>query len=173
MNIDPKDDPVHYDLEVSLEEIFSGCIKEEQIKRKIYSVNGLEIQDVCLSNTVSPGTPDGAQIPHLEAGDKHLNSIPADIIFTVRYKDHPLFDVHETDIYYTVFVSSHEAQYGLFLDIITLEHKILNLGWKGIKFGEETEIPNQGLPLLNNPMQRGNLHVKFDTCHTKIKGNHL
>src|SRR5699024_5786268 len=78
----PKDAPIEKEFTLTLEEIFSGCSKELDHKRKIIDEDGNEsTENKQLKVEVNPGVEDGTRFPFEEQGDQCPSSVPADIIY--------------------------------------------------------------------------------------------
>lgn len=94
-----KDPPVTYDLQVSLEDIYTGTTKKMKITRNVFSPDGrMSKEDKMLTIVVKPGWKEGTKITFPEEGDRKPNSKPADIVFVIKDKPHPTFTRSGSDI---------------------------------------------------------------------------
>ncbi|KAH0819001.1 hypothetical protein GEV33_003789 [Tenebrio molitor] len=101
-----QDPPIEHDLYVSLEDITKGCTKKMKISRKVLQSDGTaKKEDKVLTINVKPGWKAGTKITFQREGDQGRNKIPADIVFIIRDKPHPLFKREGSDIRYTAKIS--------------------------------------------------------------------
>ena len=105
-----KDPPVTYDLQVSLEDIYSGTTKKMKITRNIISPDGrVTKEDKMLTISVKPGWKEGTKVTFAEEGDRKPNSKPADIVFVIKDKPHPTFTRSGSDVKYKAKVGLREV----------------------------------------------------------------
>lgn len=106
-NKDKMQDPaIEHDLYVTLDDITLGCTKKMKISRKVLQPDGTtKKEDKVLTINVKPGWKAGTKITFQREGDQGRNKIPADIVFIIRDKPHPLFKREGSDIRYTVKIS--------------------------------------------------------------------
>ncbi|XP_040006047.1 dnaJ homolog subfamily B member 13 isoform X3 [Xiphias gladius] len=91
------------------------------------------------------------------------NSIPADIVFIVRQKSHPLFVRQHNDLIYKAQVSLEMALTGFSVDVETLDGRLLNIPINDIVHPTYKKVvTGEGMPLSQDPSQRGNLILTFD-----------
>uniref|UniRef100_A0A8D8X8M5 DnaJ protein homolog 1 n=1 Tax=Cacopsylla melanoneura TaxID=428564 RepID=A0A8D8X8M5_9HEMI len=160
-----QDNPIEHDLYVTLEDIVRGCTKKMKISRKVLQPDGISRkEDKVLTINVKPGWKAGTKITFQKEGDQGKNKIPADIVFIIRDKPHPLFKREGSDLRYTAKITLRDALTGCALNIPTLtgEKVPLNLKSEIIKPNTIKKIPNQGLPLPKEPQKKGDLLVSFD-----------
>lgn len=106
-----KDPPVMHELKVSLEEVFSGCTKKMKISRKRLNQDGLTVhsEDKILTVDIKRGWKEGTKITFPSEGDETPTNIPADVVFVVKDKPHPLFRREGSDIIYPAKISLREV----------------------------------------------------------------
>jgi DnaJ-class molecular chaperone len=159
-----QDPPVEHDLLVSLEELLAGCTKKMKITRKVVGSDGsIRKEDKVLTIHVKPGWKAGTKITFPREGDQTGHNIPADIVFHIKDKAHPLFKRDGADIRYTARISLREALCGCTISIPTLsgdriQQRITDI----IKPTTTKRIPGQGLPHSKEPNRRGDLIIGFD-----------
>uniref|UniRef100_R4G4S3 Putative molecular chaperone dnaj superfamily n=2 Tax=Rhodnius TaxID=13248 RepID=R4G4S3_RHOPR len=160
-----QDSPIEHDLYVSLEDIFTGCVKKMKISRKVLQPDGTtRKEDKFLTINVKPGWKSGTKITFQREGDQSRNKIPADIVFIIRDKPHPFLKRDGSDIRYTAKVTLKQALCGVVLDLPSLTDRKLTLNMKNeiIKPQMVKRIVGEGLPLPKEPAHRGDLLVSFD-----------
>ena len=85
-----------------LEEIYHGCVKKMKISRRVLQADGSpKKEDKFVSITVKPGWKNGTKVTFQKEGDQTKGKIPADIVFIIRDKPHPLFKREGSDLRYT------------------------------------------------------------------------
>ncbi|KAI1289952.1 DnaJ -like protein subfamily B member 4 [Halotydeus destructor] len=160
-----QDPAVEHDLYVSLEELLKGCTKKMKITRKVLNTDGRSSrkEDKVLTIHVKPGWKAGTKITFQKEGDQGYSSVPADIVFIIRDKPHPLFKRDGSDIKYAAKVTLKEALCGCTVTVPTLTGEKIQLRISDIvKPTSVKRIPNQGLPYTKEPSKRGDLVVNFD-----------
>jgi len=96
-------------------------------------------------------------------GDQNPNRVPADVVFIIRDKPHPVFKRDGADIKYKAKISLKEALTGASLTVPTLDgRKVPLLITDIIKPGATRRIQGHGLPHQKQPTKRGDLVVEFD-----------
>lgn len=102
-----QDSAVVRDLQVSLEDIFKGCTKKLKITRKVLNSDGrsTRMEDKILTIDVKPGWKSGTKITFPKEGDQAPNKVPADIVFVIKDKPHPMFTRDGSDIKYKATIS--------------------------------------------------------------------
>ncbi|XP_046875916.1 dnaJ homolog subfamily B member 13 [Hypomesus transpacificus] len=161
-----QDFPIERDLHLALEDLFFGCTKKIKISRRVMNDDGhtSSIKDKILTIIVKPGWDEGTKITFPEEGDQGPNSIPADIVFVVRQKNHPRFVRAHNALVYTAQISLEMALTGFSIDVETLDGRLLNIPVNDIVHQNYSKVvTGEGMPLSQHPAQRGSLIIQFDT----------
>ncbi|CAG9828369.1 unnamed protein product [Diabrotica balteata] len=165
-NADKIQDPaIEHDLYVSLEDITKGCQKKLKICRRVMQPDGsTKKEDKVLTINVKPGWKAGTKITFQREGDQGRNKIPADIVFIIRDKPHPLFKREGSDIKYTAKISLKQALCGCTIEVPTMSGKSIPLVYTNeiIKPTTVKRLQGYGLPVPKEPNRRGDLIVNFD-----------
>ncbi|XP_056252447.1 dnaJ homolog subfamily B member 13 isoform X1 [Seriola aureovittata] len=160
-----QDPPIERDLHLSLDDLFHGCTKKIKISRRIMNEDGYtsSIKDKILSINVKPGWKEGTRIIFSKEGDQGPNSIPADIVFIVRQKSHPMFVRQLNDLIYKAQISLEMALTGFSVDVETLDGRLLNIPISDLVHPTYKKVvTGEGMPLSQDASQRGNLIITFD-----------
>lgn len=160
-----QDPPIEHDLYVTLEDITRGCTKKMKISRRVVQPDGLiKKEDKVLTINVKPGWKAGTKITFQKEGDQGRGKVPADIVFIIRDKPHPLFRREGSDVRYTCKLSLKQALCGTVIEVPTLSgDKItLNLSREIVKPNLVKRIQGHGLPFPKEPSRKGDLLVAFD-----------
>lgn len=160
-----QDPAIEHDLYVSLEDILRGCTKKMKISRRVVQPDGsTRKEDKVLTINVKPGWKAGTKITFQKEGDQGRGKVPADIVFIIRDKSHPLFRREGSDIRYTCKLSLKQALCGTVVEIPTLvgEKITLNLTREIVKPTTVKRIQGHGLPFPKEPSRKGDLLVSFD-----------
>lgn len=106
-----QDPPLTRELLVSLEEVFSGCTKKMKISRRRLNPDGHSTrpEEKILTVEVKRGWKAGTKITFPKEGDQRPNNIPADVIFILKDKTHPVFKRDGSDIIYPAKISLKEV----------------------------------------------------------------
>ncbi|NWW24336.1 DJB13 protein, partial [Falcunculus frontatus] len=165
-----RDPPIVRDLYVSLEDLFHGCTKKIKISRRVMNEDGQTstIRDKILTIDVQPGWKRGTRITFEKEGDQGPNIIPADITFVVQEKPHPKFKRIDNNLLYVATIPLGKALTGCTLDVWTLDGRLLNIPINDIVHPKYYKmVPGEGMPLLQDPQQKGDLYIYFDICFPK------
>ena len=160
-----QDPAVEHDLYVALEDIAKGCAKKMKISRKVIGPDGQSRrEDKVLTINVRPGWKAGTKITFQREGDQRPGKIPADIVFIIRDKPHPLFRRDESNIRYACQVKLKDALCGTTVQVPTLtgEKVPLDLSREIIKPNTTKRLQGRGLPFPKEQNRRGDLIVTFD-----------
>lgn len=160
-----QDPAIEHDLYVSLEDILHGCVKKMKISRRVVQPDGsTRKEDKVLTVNVKPGWKAGTKITYQKEGDQCRGKVPADIVFIIRDKPHPLFRREGSDVRYTCKLSLKQALCGTILEVPTLtgEKIPLNLSREIVKPNMVKRIQGHGLPFPKEPSRKGDLLVSFD-----------
>ncbi|CAB1344257.1 unnamed protein product [Coregonus sp. 'balchen'] len=105
-----QDPPMLHDLRVTLEEVFSGCTKRMKISHKRLNADRrtTRTEDKILEVEIKKGWKEGTKITFPKEGDETPTNIPADVVFVVKDKPHPVFRREGSDIVYPAKVSLRE-----------------------------------------------------------------
>jgi len=160
-----QDPPIERDLPVTLEEVLRGTTKKMRIDRKALMPDGGTFREVkVLTINVKPGWKAGTKITFPREGDQSLQTIPADIVFIIKDKPHPLFQRDGSNLKYIHKLSLRDALLSnTDLQIPTLSGHSVTLPIREIiKPGTTKTIRGQGLPHIKNPTKLGDLIVSFE-----------
>jgi len=94
-------------LELTLEELFTGCTKQKSITRRTIDANGIErSEEKVLSVEIKPGLLNGSRIVIPQEGDRFPDKVPANVVFIIGEKPHSTFKRARFDLKYTATISS-------------------------------------------------------------------
>lgn len=111
---------------------------------------------------VKPGWKKGTKITFEGKGDEKPGHLPADIIFVIDEKTHPVFIREGDDLELGVEVPLVQALTGCTITIPILGGETMNLSFDEILYpGYEKIIPGQGMPKSKQEGVRGDLRLKF------------
>jgi len=152
-------------LVCTLEELYRGCVKVLDLKRKLYDDESGMYTDVAkeLIVAVPAGTPAGEKFVFPEEGDEAPNTVPADVVVIIKEEPHPRFVRKGNDLHYRLHLSLRDALTGGRVELPTLDGRKLSVSWEEIiKPGAMKQVPNEGLPIKGNNTRKGNLVITFD-----------
>jgi DnaJ family protein B protein 4 len=153
-------------VKVTLEELFTGCLKKFKIKSKIFiNMNETVVKEKILEFDVKQGWKDGTKITFEQSGDQLHPTIPQnDIEFVIESLPHSLFKREGDDLIYTAAISLKQALCGGYFEIQHLDGVKRKIPLKGITTpNTKRTIQNEGMPISKSKnKERGNLHIIFD-----------
>ncbi|ESO06771.1 hypothetical protein HELRODRAFT_156778 [Helobdella robusta] len=162
-----QDEPITYNLPISLEDVLTGKLKKMKITRRVINeeTGAISMQDKLLYVNVKKGCLAGTKMTFPQEGDR-LNSsrLPADIVFIVEDKPHSTFTREGNNLKYKAPITLREALCGSTLFIPTLGSLTkITLETDGVIGPTSTRlIKGLGLPLPHQPNDRGDLIIEFD-----------
>ncbi|XP_026216487.1 dnaJ homolog subfamily B member 1b [Anabas testudineus] len=160
-----QDPAVVHDLRVTLEEVLSGCTKKMKISRKRLNPDGrtTRTEDKILEVQIKKGWKEGTKITFPKEGDETPTNIPADVVFVLKDKPHPVFKRDGSDIIYTAKISLRDALCGCTVNAPTLDGRSLPVSTTDIvQPGMKRRISGEGLPYPKRPDRRGDLIVEYE-----------
>jgi DnaJ homolog subfamily B member 4 len=112
---------------------------------------------------VKPGWKKGTKITFPEKGNETPNAIPADLVFIIDEKPHPVFTRDGNDLVVTQRIPLAEALTGHTAHLTTLDGRSLTVPVTSvIQPGYEEVVRGEGMPVPKDPSRKGNLRIKFD-----------
>lgn len=160
-----QDPPVVHDLQVTLEEVLAGGTKKMKISRKRLNPDGRTIrrEDKILEVQIKKGWKEGTKITFPKEGDETPTNIPADVVFVLKDKPHPVFRRDGSDIIYPAKISLRDALCGSTVSAPTLEGRTLSVSTTDVvQPGTKRRISGEGLPYPKRPERRGDLIVEYE-----------
>ncbi|XP_010433214.1 PREDICTED: dnaJ homolog subfamily B member 13-like [Camelina sativa] len=156
--------PIENKLPCSLEDLYKGTTKKMKISREIVDVSGKAMQvEEILTIGVKPGWKKGTKITFPEKGNEHPGVIPADLVFIIDEKPHPVFTREGNDLIVTQKISLADALTGYTANITTLDGRTLAIPVTNVIHPEYEEVvPKEGMPLQKDQTKKGNLRIKFN-----------
>jgi DnaJ family protein B protein 4 len=100
-----KPPPIQHNLNVTLEDLYTGCTKRMRITAKKYDAASGKVVSIATDKEiqVKAGWKDGTKITFEGEGDElGPGSIPADVVFVVKAKPHDRFTREGDDLHYEV-----------------------------------------------------------------------
>ena len=153
-------------VKVTLEELFTGCLKKFKIKSKIFiNMNETVVKEKILEFDVKQGWKDGTKITFEQTGDQLHPTIPQnDIEFVIESLPHAHFKRDGDDLIYTAAISLKQALCGGYFEMQHLDGVKRKIPLKGITTpNTKRTIQNEGMPISKSKnKERGNLHIIFD-----------
>jgi len=159
-----QDPPIERELYCSLEELYSGCDKKMKISRHVMNEDGhtSSVRDKILPIRVNRGWKEGTRITCKEEGDQGPNTIPADIIYVLKEKEHELFKRRGDDLIYKAKIPLGKALVGCFVEVPTLDGRLLTIPINDIVYPTYKKIVyNEGMPRRDGSGM-GDLYIEFD-----------
>ncbi|GFY88532.1 HSP40/DnaJ peptide-binding protein [Actinidia rufa] len=119
-------------------------------------------EEEILKIIIKPGWKKGTKITFEGKGDERPGMYPADIIFVIDEKRHPIFKREGDDLELGVEVPLVQALAGCTITVPVLGGEKMTLSFDDILYpGYEKLIPGQGMPKQKEQGRRGDLRLKF------------
>ncbi|KAL6583920.1 hypothetical protein OROMI_003209 [Orobanche minor] len=164
-----KASPVENVLMCSLEELYTGSTRKMKISRNILDSHGkLRVVDEILTIDIKPGWKKGTKITFPEKGNEEPGVIPADLIFVLDEKPHPVYTRDGNDLLAKQEITLLDSLTGKTLELTTLDGRNIMVPLiEIIKPGHEIVIPNEGMPVSKDPRKKGTLSIQIDVRYPK------
>lgn len=116
-----------------------------------------------LTIEIKPGWKKGTKITFPEKGNERPNEVPADLVFVIDEKLHPIFTRDGNDLVVTKSISLAEALTGYTLHLNTLDGRSLTIPINNVIHPNYEEVvPREGMPIPKDLSKKGSLRVKFN-----------
>ncbi|KAL6559459.1 hypothetical protein OROGR_004576 [Orobanche gracilis] len=161
--------PVENVLMCSLEELYTGSTRKMKISRNILDSHGkLRVVEEILTIDIKPGWKKGTKITFPEKGNEEPGVIPADLIFVLDEKPHPVYTRDGNDLLVKQEITLLDSLTGKTLELTTLDGRNITVPLiEIIKPGHEIVIPNEGMPVSKDPRKKGTLTIHIDVRYPK------
>lgn len=159
-----KADDINVQLKLTLEELYMGCTKTRKVTRTVTEASGKKREETStIEIDVQRGWKDGTKLRYEEYGDQEPGVIPADIVFVVSTKPHPIFRREGDDLHCTQTITLLQALTGFDIKIKHLSGEEVTKRVDSIVSSDTTEtIYGKGMPIRKYDGQYGNLIVHFN-----------
>jgi len=157
------------EVECTLNELYSGCMKEVKYMKTLLNNDGRTTRDEMVTRIIDikSGYDNCSQIIIKGEGNESNGKKPSDLIFKVKEVKHQDFERKGNDLIFTAKVNLIQALCSETVRIITLDGRKLLIGMDEI-IGPKTlkKIAGEGMPIYKDEeagkMCKGNLYIKFD-----------
>jgi DnaJ family protein B protein 4 len=133
----------------------------------------MKAESEILSIEVKPGWKKGTKITFPGKGNQQWSQLPADLVFVVDEKPHPVYRRDGNDLVAEVRVTLAEALGGTVVILAALDGRQLAVDVGAGGGGDEEEapvvcpgyelvVPMEGMPIAREPGRRGCLRIRFD-----------
>ena len=163
----PKTRDICFDLNVDLEDFYSGKKKKLNVKRKrIIEVDGKQKVVEEKKKLVIPierGMKDEQQIRFEGEADQIPGYSPGDIIITLIENEHPIFEREGNNLIIVKNINLYEI-YDITFDITHLDARILRISkplGDSLQLDSMRKIPGEGMPIYKDT-KHGDLFVRFN-----------
>lgn len=152
----PRNRDLNFHTRITLEDSFNG----RELMVNFYKANG---QEKILNVKIPQGIQSGMTLRLQGVGDDSFPQVPTgDVLITVEVVQHAEFRRQGDDLIKDIEVSCIEAMLGKEINITTIDGKTLTGRVPpGTQPDSILNIPNQGMPNMNNPNSRGRLLLQI------------
>jgi len=132
----------------------------------------MKTESEVLSIEVKPGWKKGTKITFPGKGNQQWNQLPADLVFVVDEKPHPVYRRDGNDLVAEARVTLAEALGGTVVVLAALDGRELAVDVGGgeeddapvVCPGYELVVPAEGMPIAREPGRCGSLRIRFDVA---------
>ena len=159
-----KDPAIEKPLPISIQDLYSGCVKKLKITKKVYdSYGNVRNEEKIVEIPVKRGWKAGTKITYPKYGDERPGHIPADIIFVVEEKPDKEYSREGNDLIYHKEITLKDALCGTKFTYQHLDGRKINVFAPAV-INPKTEIPypDMGMPITKAPGTYGTLKIRFD-----------
>eukprot|EP00871_Galdieria_phlegrea_P003704 jgi/Galph1/4334/GphlegSOOS_G2995.1 len=152
-------------LYLSLEELYKGVVKRMKVTKTVVdaqSGKSMPAENI-LTVEIKPGYKEGTKIRFEEEGDEKPGLIPADVVFIIKQKPHPMFTREGSNLVMNVKVPLVKALTGTVVKVDTLSGQSKTLEINDIIYpGYKKVLKGEGMPNSKRPSEKGDLEIRFD-----------
>eukprot|EP01107_Rhizomastix_libera_P009645 TRINITY_DN2576_c0_g1_i1.p1 TRINITY_DN2576_c0_g1~~TRINITY_DN2576_c0_g1_i1.p1 ORF type:complete len:373 (-),score=109.97 TRINITY_DN2576_c0_g1_i1:55-1146(-) len=162
--------PISIPLEVSLEELFSGCLKKVTFMKQYLDENGKveKSEEKILHVMVKRGFLPGTQLSFKGEGDQQVGKPNGNAIVTIYDLPHPIFKREGSSLKYTAHITLEQALIGCTVELKTLDGRLLRIPINDIVCpGYTKTVPKEGIPDFSTGASSGDLIIEFDVQFPK------
>lgn len=172
-----KPDPIKYNLDCTLTELYNGCVKRFNITRKKASgmLNDDGSPDMfnetkTLTINVRPGWKEDTKVTFPNEGDECPGKLTPDVQFVIKTKEDPELPGYSrsgNDLIYTCKLSLSDALTDCSLRIPTMDKRVISIACPEVVSPYyEKLIPGEGMP-NSKTGKKGDLIVRFHILFPK------
>ena len=165
--------PIDIDLECTLEELYNGCVKTVNYKKKAisYDLRTTEDKEVSVDVEIFKGYDKTTIIPFKEMGNEAPGVKNSDLIVHIKEKNHKCYKrVNKNDLIYTHKINLAQALDSEPVKLKTLDNRIITVSMDEIispstikvVHGEGMPIYQKELSVRDLNIKKGDLYIKFD-----------
>ncbi|KAL0364649.1 UNVERIFIED_CONTAM: DnaJsubfamily B member 4 [Sesamum angustifolium] len=133
-----------------------------------YSFSKPRLMEEILTIEIKPGWKKGTKVTFPEKGNEEPGIVPADLIFVVDEKTHPVYRRDGNDLIAKQEVTLLESLTGKTLELSGLDGRNITVPLTEVmKPGHEVLVPNEGMPYSKDPRKKGTLRIQIDVRYPK------
>jgi len=159
-----KGEPLNVKLNLSLEDLYTGCTKKMKITRtRMEEGKAVKVPKVVEIN-VKPGWKHGTKITFEKEGDEAPGVVPGDVVFTVEEAKHPRFERRGNDLVHRRSLSLTQALTGIKFEVVGIDGQTVTVDCQSdlITPHFRKVIESKGMPKSKTPNEKGALVIEFD-----------
>lgn len=128
----------------------------------ICSGQKLQMEEKTLDAIIERGMQDGNELRFERASEQSPDTIPGDVILTIRQDSHPTYRRDNYDLHTTKTISLRDALLGFQTTVKQLDDRDIVIKQTAITPPEHIKIiKGEGMPHHETPSVRGDMYVKF------------
>ena len=121
-----------------------------------------KMEEKVLDAVIERGMKDGNELRFERASEQSPDTIPGDVILTIRADTHPLYTRDNNDLHITRVISLRDALLGFTVTIQQLDGRLITVKQTNITPPDHIKrIKDEGMPHHETPSLRGDMYVHF------------
>jgi DnaJ-class molecular chaperone len=164
-------DPEIRNVDCTLTELYNGCTKSFNVKRKRFNGDKVLVDDEkILTINIKPGWKQGTKITFPAEGDESVDSTTPDIVFVIQEKPDPKLGYcrEGSNLIHTYQISLADALSDCSLQVPTLDDRLLSFACPEVVSPYyEKKINGEGMPISKSPGAKGDLIIRFHILFPK------
>ncbi|XP_003391805.1 PREDICTED: dnaJ homolog subfamily B member 13-like, partial [Amphimedon queenslandica] len=122
-----------------------------------------------LTITVGRGWREGTKVRFTKEGDQGPNRIPCDIVFVIKDLPHSQYHREGNNLIYQPLISLVTALTGGAVELLTLDNRLITVPITDVIYpGREIRVVGEGMPLVDDPNERGDLIIRFNVSFPAV-----
>lgn len=151
---------ITYNLKISLEDLYNGCVKELRVRDKIHIDSRVIPIEKVFKIDIKRGWKAGTKIKFDASKD-----FPKKMVFVVEQLPHKYFERKDNDLVWKCHLTKSQIDKGVHVHIPLLDGEVFSFNTKdqNVKHGSKRYFEDLGMPVSkSNGKEFGDLVVKFE-----------
>lgn len=161
----PQEVPLEVAVPCTLEDLYNGAIKRIPVTRRQLNDDGVTTREDTKLFTlhINKGYRSNMKLVFEREGNEGSNRTSGDLVFVVNELPHPTFTRKGDDLHFQATIPLITGLTGSIVELTMLDDRKFKVPINDIIHPSyQKEIPDEGMPMAQNPKQRGRLILSFN-----------